>query len=244
MRIVIVGVGDLGLRVAKRLIDRKDNELILVDSDEKRCDELSKELEALVINGDGTDPDILQKAQVGDADALIATTGLDPINTVIAMLGRRLDVVTVIVKLNGAGLRPACQAIGVKKIIAPKIAAAEHIESALYDLGSVDFPMLVRGGLQLAEYLVRHLEIDSLSELKLPDGAHIAAISRGDEALIPRAGMTLEKDDNLLILIDNDKAKKDLDSRVESHEKERDKRNLEKEKKRTDKDSGKSKNNN
>jgi trk system potassium uptake protein TrkA len=235
MRVVIVGVGDIGLGVADKLMGREDNEVVLVDSDEKRCEELSKKYEALVICGDGTDPDILQKAQVGDADALVATTGLDPINTVIGMLGRQLDVVTVVVKLNGAGLRAACKAIGVTRVVAPKIAAAGHIESALYGLDRIDFSMIARGGLQLAEYLVRQLEVDSISDLELPDGAHIAAVSRGDDVLIPRDGMNLNKDDSLLILLESDEAKEKLDSRVESHKKEREKENREKEQQRADK---------
>jgi trk system potassium uptake protein TrkA len=239
MRVVIVGVGDIGLRVADKLMSRQDNEIVLVDIDEKRCDELSKKLEALVICGDGTDPEILQKAQVEEADALVATTGLDPINTVIAMLGQQLDVVTVVVKLNGAGLRPACEAIGVKKVVAPKIAAAGHIESALYGLDRLDFSMIVRGGLQLSEYMVRHLEVERMSDLKLPDGAYLAAVARGEEVLLPRDGMSFDKDDSLLILLDSDNAKEDLDSRVKSHAKQREDRNREKEKERADQEAKK-----
>ncbi len=234
MRVVIAGVGDIGLGVADKLLSRGDNEVVLVDNDEKRCDELSKKLEALVINGDGTDPEILKKAQVGEADALVATTGLDPINTVIAMLGRQMDVVTVIVKLNGVGLHAACEAIGVKKIIAPKVAASGHIESALYGLDRIDFSVIARGGLRMAEYMVRHLEIDSLSKLNLPEGAHLAAVTRGNDVLLPREGMSLEKDDSLLILLDSDDAKDKLDSRVESHERERDQAGRGKERRRAD----------
>ncbi|MEJ2720298.1 MAG: NAD-binding protein [bacterium] len=234
MRIVIVGVGDIGLLVADKLMSREDNEVVLVDVDEKRCDELSKKSEALVICGDGTDPEILKKAQVGDADALIATTALDPINTVIAMLGRQLDVVTVIVKLNGAGLRPACEAIGVNGIVAPKIAAAGHIESAVYGADRIDFSMIAQGGLQLVEYVVRELEIGSISDLELPDGAYIAAVKKGEAVEIPRADKTLEKDDSLLVLIDGDDAKKKLDSRVEDHMEKRDKKNRERKEKRAD----------
>jgi trk system potassium uptake protein TrkA len=234
MRVVIVGAGDIGSRVADRVIEHGGNEVVLVDTDEKRCDELSKQLEALVICGDGTDPEILKKAQVQEADALVATTGSDPINTVIAMLGRQLDVVTVIVKLNGTGLHAACAAIGVTKVVAPKLAAAGHIESALYGLDSVDFSLIARGGIRLAEYAVRHLEIGSVSELQLPDGAHIVAVSREDDVLLPRKEMRLEKDDGLLILLDSDEAKRKLDERVEGHEQKRDEANREKERRRAE----------
>jgi len=236
MQVVIVGVGDIGSRVADNLLSRENNQVILVDIDEKRCEQLSKKYEALVICGDGTDPEILQKAQVNDSEALVATTGSDPINTVVAMLGRQLDVVTVIVKLNGAGLRPACEAIGAKRVIAPKIAAAANIESALYGLDRIDLSMIARGGLQLLEYMVRHFEIKSTSELDLPGGAHLAAVTRGEDVLIPKKDMKLTEEDSLLILIDNNSAKNELDKRVKEHEEKQQEKSREKEKERAEKE--------
>ncbi|MDH3359998.1 MAG: NAD-binding protein, partial [Desulfobulbaceae bacterium] len=92
MRIVITGIGDIGRELAGMLNRREGNELILIDSDEKICEKLAAEIDGLVLHGDGTDPAILKKAGLAEADALIATTPSDPINTVIAMLGHRMGV--------------------------------------------------------------------------------------------------------------------------------------------------------
>ncbi len=204
MRVVIVGVGDIGLELAHYLARREKNELVLVDVDEKRCDELAAEMDALVLNGDGTNPEILKKAQLSEADALIATTGSDPLNTVIAMLGHNLKVDKIIVKLNGVGLRSACQAIGVRKIIAPKISAAAEILSAIYGFDRVNFSMVARGGLRLVEMAAGKGAGKHLSDISLPDGAHFVALMREDSILIPRSGVKLKDDDQLLILVENE----------------------------------------
>lgn len=146
MKIIIVGIGDVGLELVEQLIKQEDNELVLIDTDEEHCDELAEKTDALVLQGDGTDPEILKKAQISEADALVATTGSDPLNTVIAMLGSRFEVEKIIVRLKGLGLRSACQEIGVSKIISPQIAAAAEILSTLYGPERVDFSLLARRG--------------------------------------------------------------------------------------------------
>ena len=205
MRVVIVGVGDIGRELAENLTRRGGNEVVLVDSDEGRCEQLAAELDALVLHGDGTDPELLKKARVAEADALIATTGSDAINTVIAMLGHRLGVPNIVVKLNDVGLRAACREIGVRKIIAPKISAAAEIFASLYGFDRLDFSLVVRGGLQLVEI---ELPPDAgavgrtLGELELPKGALVVAVlrERGERALVPRGDTKLQAGDVLLVL--------------------------------------------
>jgi len=204
MRVVIVGVGKIGNELAVNLSQRENNEIVLVDIDEKRCETLASNTDALVINGDGTDPEILKKAQLSKADALIATTNSDPLNTVIAMLGKSFQVEKIIVKLDSVGLRSANQAIGVQKIVAPKISAVAEILSAVYGFDRVDFSMVGRGGLHLLELEAGKGSGQHISELNLPEGAHYVAIARGDEVLLPKARIKLKADDKLLVLVENE----------------------------------------
>jgi len=203
VRVVIIGVGDIGHELAENLTHRGNVELVLIDADENRCEELAGELDALVLQGDGSDPEILKKARVAEADALVATTGSDAMNTVTAMLGHRMGVQNIIVKLNGVGLRAACQEIGVNKIIAPKISAAAEILATLYGFDRLDFSLVVRGGLRLVELSAEGVRDKRIAELELPDGALVVAILRGDEVLVPRGQMKLEEGDVLLVLVES-----------------------------------------
>jgi trk system potassium uptake protein TrkA len=206
MRVVIVGGGDIGRELAGNLARRGNNELIIIDTDEKRCEQLAGELDVLVLRGDGTHPDMLKEARLAEADALVATTGSDAINTVIAMLGHRFGVQQMIVKLNDVGLRAACQEIGVSQIIAPKIAAAAEILAALYGSERLDLSLVVRGGLRLVELEITEARGKRLAELEIPDGALAVAVLRDEQALLPRAKIKLQEGDILLTLIENDAA--------------------------------------
>jgi trk system potassium uptake protein len=204
MRVVIVGLGDVGRDLAKNLARRENNELVLIDADEKRCQEVAGEIDALVLHGDGTDPDILKKARAGEADALVATTDSDAMNTVIAMLGHRMGVKKIIVKLNGVGLRAACQEVGVSKIISPKISAAAEILASLYGFDRLDFSLVIHGGLRLVELGVGKAQGRHLSEIGLPGGALVVAVVRGSQTLVPRGSTKFEEGDSLLFLADSE----------------------------------------
>ena len=202
--VVIVGIGDIGRRVAETLSSRTKTELVLVDIDEKKCERLAADFNAMVLAGDGTDPEILKKARLTEADALVATTNSDALNMVVAMLGHRMQVKKIIVKLNDLGLRPACQEIGVSKIIAPKISAAAEIYAALAGFEHLDLTMFEQAGLQLVELEVGPGQARLLSELDLPDGILVLAVRRGSRVLVPRGKTRLEENDVLLVLLEEE----------------------------------------
>lgn len=204
MRVVIVGAGETGGELARVLARRPETELVLIDIDDDLCSKLSGELDALVISGDGSDPEILKKAQIDIASALVATTGSDAINTVIAMLGKQLGVKKVIVKLKGFGLRSACREIGVSRIISPQMSAAAEIISVLHGFDKVNFSLLAGGGLRLVDLEVGDGVKKRISELGLPDGTLIVAIMREGRLYMPRPDFKLKSQDFLLVLLERD----------------------------------------
>ena len=205
MRIVIVGIGETGRELARVLAQRSETELVLIDIDDDLCGKLSGELDALVISGDGSDPEILKKGQIDRASALVATTGSDAINTVIAMLGKQLGVQKVVVKLKGFGLRSACREIGVSRIISPQMSAAAEIISVLHGFDKVNFSLLASGGLRLVDLEVGDGVKKRVSELIMPDGTLIVAIMREGRLHIPRPDFKLASQDFLLVLLEQDK---------------------------------------
>lgn len=214
MRVVIAGAGSIGRELAGDLFREKDNEIVFIDTDESKCEKVSEEFDALVLNGDATNPDILKKAQISEADALIALTDNDAINTVIAMLGNRFEVKKIIVKLNDLSLRSACEEVGVKKIVTPKISASAEIYTSLFGLEHENLSLVVKGGIRLVTLEVNKAVGKKISDLDFPDGTHIIAIKKEDTVKLPRKEIKLSEDDELLILIEKrellDKLKKIL----------------------------------
>ena len=216
MRVLIVGAEDVGKHLLHNLSQRSENELVVVESDAERAKALSQEYDALIIHGDPTDPNILKKAQIEQADALVAATGTDAINTVIAMLAHRFEVEKIIVKLNGYELRAACQEVGVSEIVAPTIAAAAKIQAALYGSDKLDFSELSGGGLKLVEVEVKQGR--RLGKLKVPEDALLVGLVRDGEVELPKTSHTLEKGDVILVLAETDGALRKVKEQVGAHQ--------------------------
>ena len=63
MKLVIVGGGKLGFFLAQNMMNR-GHQIMLVELDKKRCALLATSLDAIVLNGDGTEPNILRQAEI------------------------------------------------------------------------------------------------------------------------------------------------------------------------------------
>lgn len=85
MKIIIVGAGFTGTQLAKRLIDEK-NDIILIDRNEDLVRHVSNRLDCMVMQADGNSLSTLQEAGIAEADALVAVTGTDELNMITCSL--------------------------------------------------------------------------------------------------------------------------------------------------------------
>jgi trk system potassium uptake protein TrkA len=212
VKIVIVGAGGIGTALARILARRKENEVVVIESREERAREVSGEIDALVLQGDGAHPETLARAELASADALVAVTGSDAINTVIAMLGHRAGVPRIVVKLDDVGLRAALKEIGIDDVVAPSLAAAYHVVSVLYGFHRLDFSLVTRGGLELLEIPPGAVVGKRISELDVPEDALIVAVLRDEESFLARGAVKVERNDTLLVLVEGPEAEARLRS--------------------------------
>ncbi len=207
MRVIIAGAGSVGGQLLADLTSAGGRELVVIDTDQARGEELADAYDALVITGDASDPDILEKAQIDRADALVAATGSDPINTVIAMLAHRFDVDKIVVKLTSNALRGALDEIGVTDVVAPTMAAAAGISAALQGVSRRDLALLAEGGLQLVEVQAgKDTDGRRLGDLKVPQGAMPVAVLHDHEAALATSDTEVTEGDVILTIAIGDEA--------------------------------------
>ena len=85
MKIVIVGAGFTGIQLAKRLINGK-NDVVLIDNDETTVRHASNRLDCNVIQADGNNLETLEEAGIETADALVCVTSNDEVNMITCSL--------------------------------------------------------------------------------------------------------------------------------------------------------------
>ena len=89
MNIVIIGGGDIGITIAKKLISEKHN-VTIIENDEKQIKFLQSNLDALIIHGNGVSLAKLKEANIKNSSLFIAVTNNDTINIVACSLVKRI----------------------------------------------------------------------------------------------------------------------------------------------------------
>ena len=207
MRIIIVGGGEVGYALAREL--SRDNSLSIVDL-EADVAQRFKALDVAFLTGSGTSADVLGQAGVGEADLLIACTGLDEVNMVACAIASRLGTprtICFVSREEFAGRDASSDAVrehfGIERIIWPEAQLAEEIERIIAAPGAIDAEVFAEGRIRLLEF---RLDVSSpltaapLSALHLPKSALIVAVKRRDAIEIPRGDTRLSPGDKIFVM--------------------------------------------
>ena len=98
MRIVIIGVGEVGFHVAKAL-SKENFDITVIDIDPEKCRRASENLDVIVVEGNGASPKNLIKARVEGADYVLALTRIDEVNLIASQQAHILGAI-IIIALN------------------------------------------------------------------------------------------------------------------------------------------------
>ena len=89
MKIIILGVGQVGTTLAANLVS-EDNDITLVDNESQHLQNLQDKHDLRVVKGSPSSPKILRDAGAADADLMVAVTASDEINMIACQLGYTL----------------------------------------------------------------------------------------------------------------------------------------------------------
>ncbi|OYT38909.1 MAG: potassium transporter TrkA [Desulfurococcales archaeon ex4484_58] len=202
MRIMIAGGGETGAELAKALINEK-HEVILIERDRSRVDDLAEKLDCLVIHGDATNPRVLEEAGIKDVDIVIAVTGNDHDNIIVSLIARSMKVDRVIVKVNDPSYNDLLLYAGINEIVNPSRLVIDQILSLIRGLGILNISNIMRSGIRFVTIRVpRSLAGAKISDLKIDEQkARILLIYKGDNAFFVEENTVLDEDDELLIAV-------------------------------------------
>lgn len=201
MRILITGGGKLGRMTAEALTN-SGHELRVIEKNNYVCETIASELDIMVLCGDATSPDLLEKAEIEKADIVIALSGDDKANLITALIAQDYGVKRVIIKLDDPAFNLVCIKLGLEEIINPKVAMAKRISDLVKAPQAVEISTLVGGSIrvfsaviQSADHVGKHI-----SELDLPQDCTPIVLKRNSEFLLVKPDMKLMEEDHLQFL--------------------------------------------
>jgi trk system potassium uptake protein len=207
MRIVVIGGGEVGLGISRRLASRHG--VIVIDREPAVADRFSG-LDVQFIVGNGTSPDVLRQAGVVECEVLVAATGMDEVNVLASLIANRLGSPTTICMVSREDLlKPLGERdllrehFGIDRVIWPEAQLAEEIERIIAAPGAIDAETFADGRISLIEYRVAAqspLATGPLATLDLPRGVLVVAVRRGERFLIPHGDTRLAAGDKVFLM--------------------------------------------
>lgn len=205
--VAIVGGGSVGLKLAKLLEDMKLN-VKIIEKSEKRCEILAEQLEnSLIINGDGTDLELLNEEDISSSDVVVSVTNNDEKNLLCSLLLKQLGVNRVVARVSKDNNIPLFEKVGIDIAISSKIASLKEIKSNLCGTNVGILATVEQGkGEVLNILLPQDYATKKIMELKLPAKGIVGIIQRRNRIIIPNGTTQLMGGDNLIIFTTSENA--------------------------------------
>jgi len=213
-RILIAGGGNIGFRLA--LATEDDYGVKLIEASSERAEFLGARLrQALVLEGDATDEDLLAAEGVDDTDMFLALTNDDENNIMAALLAKRMGARRVVALINRRSYADLVQSDRIDVAISP---AQISIGSLLAHVrrGDVAAVHSLRRGSAEALELVVHGNADAsrvigrrIEELDLPHGVTVGAMIREDRdtgtsrVLVAHHDSVIKPEDHVILFLLN-----------------------------------------
>jgi len=201
MYIIVIGAGKVGYFLAKRLCQGKHT-VSIIEKDKKIAEDIAKELEVLVINGDGCEPKHLEDAKVRRADVVAAVTADDEDNLIICQLAKEVfGVRRTVARVNNPRNEHIFAELGVDVPVNATTIIAKIIEEEASFEDFINLMTFKRGKLSLVRV---DLSTDSpvidkcVKDIVLPENSVLVSIVRGENIIVPKGETVLKKGDDII----------------------------------------------
>jgi trk system potassium uptake protein TrkA len=205
-RVVIAGAGNIGFRLSAAL--EKHNQVKLIERDARRARRSSELLEnTIVLIGDAADEELLIEENIDSADVFAALTNSEEANILSAMLAKRLGCHKVMALINKPSYAELMESGPIDIAISPQTITIGSLLAHVRRGDVVRVHALRRGAAEALEAIVHGDERTSrvigrrVEDIKLPEGASIGAIVRGDEVIMAHHDITVLADDHVIIFL-------------------------------------------
>jgi trk system potassium uptake protein TrkA len=205
VRRVMIAGGSLEAYYLAGFLDQYRAQVIMLVKERERAQELAEKLnQALILNGDATDVELLEMEGVAGVDGFVALTDHDERNILAAVLARHAGAKQVVTLVKKTDYVPLAKRIGLDALVSPRLSAANAI-LRYARRGTVTGVATFKD--TDAEAISFHVSSTSplvgrrLADIEFPEGAIVAAIVRTSMAdpIIPRGNDKLAAGDSVIV---------------------------------------------
>ena len=216
---MIIGGGKISFYLAKRLLEM-GIQVKIIEKDRDACERLCEILpKAMIINGDGTDRELLAEEGLAKAEGFAALTNMDEENVMLALYAKSMSKAKKITKINRNTFDTIISSLNIGSLIYPKHITSEtilqYVRAMQNSIGSnvETLYRLVDGNAEALEFVIKgKSEVTDipLQELQLKPHILVCAINRKGKIIIPKGQDCIQEGDSVVIITKDCGAYKDI----------------------------------
>ncbi|MHA7059894.1 Trk system potassium transporter TrkA [Aquimarina sp. M1] len=201
-KVMILGGSKIGYKTTCDLCDHKFR-VKLIESDKDKAFDLADDLpNALIINGDGRNVELLEEENIDDMDAFIAVTGNSETNIMSCLVAKSKGVRKTIALVENMDYFQLSHSIGIDTLINKKLLAANNIFRFIRKGEVVAMTKLNNMNAELLEFVVKptsEVSDNLIRDLDFPRSAIIAGVIRDGVGMIPLGGFYIKAGDRVVV---------------------------------------------
>lgn len=210
MYMVLVGGGNVGIALAKRLI-ANGNEILLLEKDPRQAQRLATLIgDQNVAIGDGCEMSVQKEIGFGRADVVIAVTGEDEDNLVVCQMAKVVwNVDRVLARVNDPAHEAIFQRVGIDDTVSATGIIYSLLEQQITSDTVMPVGALGRGNIEVVEIKLSTrspVANKRVREIRLPPQTNIVWVLRGDHGLTVDGDTELLPEDVIVALIPRERA--------------------------------------
>lgn len=209
---LIIGGGTIAHYLALSLL-KIGFRVRIIEQKKERCEYLSEVLPGVdIINGDGSDKDLLMEEGLAYADSFIALTNMDEENIFLALFAKKHSNAKLVTKVNRISFNDVIDSFDIDSIIYPKYLTADYIlqyvRACQNSIGSnvETLYKILDGRAEALEFSIKEASAVTdvpLMDLNLKDNLLICCINRKGTILTPRGQNMIKVGDTVIIVTTN-----------------------------------------
>jgi len=201
--VMILGGSKIGFKTTRDLCESKFN-VKIIEKDKDAAFDLADDLpNALVINGDGRNVELLEEENIGNMDAFISVTGNSETNIMSCLVAKSKGVKKTIALVENMDYYQLSQSIGIDTLINKKLLAANNIFRYIRKGEVLAMTKLSNMNAELLEFEVNSpnskITKRPIKDLDFPRSAIIGGIIRNETGVIPLGDFQIQKGDKVVV---------------------------------------------
>ena len=209
---MIIGASKAAYYLAKELLNMGIS-VKIIEKEKENCESLSVKLpKAIIIKGDGTDPDILKEEGIETVQSFIPLTGIDEENIMLTLYAKQVSKAKVVTKINRVNYKQVINNLDLGSLVYPKYITSEaiiaYVRAKKNSMGSNIETLyhMFDSRVEAIEFIVEENSKVSgvpIKDLKLKKDVLISFINHNGHIIIPTGNDEIEDGDTVMIVTKN-----------------------------------------